>query len=195
MNYLVDPVNITKYDCSDNELELLILFWICAAGKNAITTSNCLNKFFIFLHERYKDDSPFELLKKADKELELWSCLKDFGIGCYTKKAEFFKDLIYSSINLKTCSVKDLEFIKGIGPKTARCFLIHSRENQNYAGLDVHVLSFLRDNGHDVPKNTPTGKKYEILENIFLEYVKKSKKTAAEFDLDVWRKYSGRKTA
>ncbi|RTK93400.1 MAG: hypothetical protein EKK64_10180 [Neisseriaceae bacterium] len=193
MDYLIDPVNITKYDCDKNELELLILFWICAAGKNAITTSNCLNKLFVHLHEKYNIDSPFDLLKKADEELELWTCLKNFGIGCYTKKAEFFKDLIYSNIDLKKCSVKDLEAIKGIGPKTARCYLIHSRENQNYAGLDVHVLSFLRDHGHDVPKNTPTGKRYKILEDIFLQYVKKSNKTVAEFDLDVWREYSGRK--
>ena len=193
MNFLIDPHNITNYNCSKNELELVMLFWICAAGKKATTSSSCLNKLLLKFYDKYKDDSPFELLRKADKEFILSDLLKDFGIGCYTKKAEFFKDLIYSGIDLQNCSLQELESLKEIGPKTARCFLIHSREGQNYAGLDVHVLNFLRDKGHDVPKNTPNGKRYKILEEIFLYYAKQSNKTIAEFDLDIWKEYSGKK--
>ena len=37
MNYLVDPDNITRFGLSKPELELVLLFWVCAAGKKAKT--------------------------------------------------------------------------------------------------------------------------------------------------------------
>lgn len=95
-----------------------------------------------------------------------------------------------NELNLKSCSVDDLENIYGIGPKTARCFLIHSRPNMRFAGLDTHILKYLRGLGYEVPKTTPTGKKYKEIEQIFLNLVDKSGKSVAEFDLEIWRKYS-----
>jgi thermostable 8-oxoguanine DNA glycosylase len=116
--------------------------------------------------------------------------MKIHGIGCYNNKSKSWLDLINSGINLKTCTLHELESIRGIGPKTARCFLIHSRPNQNYAGLDTHLLKFLRMLGYNAPKSTPNKKSYLSLENEFLKLVSTSSRTVAEVDLMVWNYYS-----
>jgi len=189
----VDALNITNYNLSSEQLEERIIFWILAAGKNGVTAANCLDR----LLSSWQDvsTSPFEIIKEIDRKGILPNELKKFGIGCYSVKAEYFRCLISANLDLKTCTVDDLEAIKGIGPKTARCFLIHSRENQKYAGLDTHCLKFLRDKGHDVPKSTPNGKKYRELEKIFLQYVEESGMTVADFDLMIWKKYRGNNVA
>ncbi|NBP02621.1 MAG: hypothetical protein EBU90_21370 [Proteobacteria bacterium] len=102
-------------------------------------------------------------------------------------------DLASRGLDLKTCSVSDLESVRGIGPKTARCFLMHSRRGARYAGLDTHALKYMREKGIDVPKSTPTGKKYLELEAKFLELADRSGKSVAEFDLEIWRHYSSAK--
>jgi thermostable 8-oxoguanine DNA glycosylase len=191
-NFYLDATKITDFHQNATKLELSILFWILAAGKNGTTTAKCLGsllqKWFLISKIR----SPFEIIRFIDKNGSLSEEMKKNGIGCYNAKASYLLDLIASNIDLKTCNVDDLEKIKGVGPKTARCFLIHSRKDQSLAGLDVHILSFLRDKGHQVPKATPTGKKYKDLEKVFLDYVEKSGKTVAELDLMIWNCYSGR---
>jgi thermostable 8-oxoguanine DNA glycosylase len=189
--FLIDPINITKFNSSKFDLELQLLFWICAAGKNGVTSARCLDRL-LTCHES-KGKTPLQIIDGIDRTIILEDELKRFGIGCYGKKADFFRSLINARLDLKTCTVEELETVKGIGPKTSRCFLIHTRKNQQYAGLDTHVLKFLKEKGHDVPKSTPTKKKYKDLEKIFLEYVANSGKTVAEFDLAVWNEYRNRR--
>jgi len=119
--------------------------------------------------------------------------MKRFGIGCYNHKAKAFRELLASKIDLKTCDVDDLERIAGIGPKTSRCFLLHSRPNQTYAGLDRHVLRYMRDQGFSVPKSTPTGAKYKKIEQEFIKIANKLGKSTSELDLEIWNKYRGKK--
>lgn len=190
---MIDPVNITKFENTTQELEEVLLFWVLAAGKNAITASNCLEKFLLWAHDNYniKLYNPFDCIKKINKE-NLPEALRFHGIGCYNNKAKTFYQLANSNLNLRTCTAEDLEKIHGIGMKTSRCFIIHSRRDANYAGLDVHLLSFLRDKGYNVPKQTPTKKSYLEIEKIFLDIVKNSGMSVAEYDLMIWRQYSGR---
>lgn len=192
MNTLVDPKKITNFYLTNDELELHLLFWICAAGKNGVTAAQCLSRLLIRLEIKYGNHSPFELIRRSGL-MNLPELLKINGIGCFNHKAKSFWDLANSGIDLKTCTVDDLEEIRGIGPKTARCFLMHSRPNQQLAGLDRHILNYLRDEGHDVPKSTPTGKKYKELEKIFLNRAKAVNKTPAEYDLILWNKYREKK--
>lgn len=190
---MVDATNITNFKLNKNQLEEVILFWVCAAGKNGVTAAKCLDKLLLSWDSKAKTlnpkPSPFQIIKHIDLVASLPQEMKKVGIGCYNNKSKTFLALANSDLNLKTCSVDDLEAIPGIGPKTARCFLIHSRENQKYAGLDTHVLKFLRDKGHAVPKSTPSGKKYKELEQIFLKYVEASGKSVAELDLAIWNLY------
>lgn len=187
MNYLVDPDNITKYDCSQNELELLLLFWICAAGKKAHTAAKNLCRLLEKGSDIFNQESPFSIIAGYGEGLP--EALKANGIGCYNNKGRSMMELAHSGLDLKSCSLTDLENVRGIGPKTARCFIVHSRHGARHAGLDTHVLKYLRDHGVDAPKSTPSGRKYLELEREFLRMAEESGKDVAEFDLEIWRSY------
>lgn len=198
--WLIDPINITNFEADDFELELMILFWVAAAGKNGVTAAHCLRNmltyFAAFMMTKVKDHqkfTPFSVIRHAINEgVDLSAKMKEYGIGCYGSKSKTFKQLVESNLNLRTCTVEDLEKIHGIGSKTSRCYLIHSRKNVKHAGLDVHVLRFLKDQGYDVPQVTPSKKKYLEIEKIFIDLATKAKKSIAEYDLEIWRQYSGR---
>jgi thermostable 8-oxoguanine DNA glycosylase len=173
----------------------VLLWWVCAAGKNGMRAAKSLESFlktWCYFAEHPK--SPFSIVKYvANKTKSLADELRFHGIGCYNLKAKSFLTLATSSLNLRTCTVEELEQIPGIGPKTARCFVIHSRPDQMYAGLDTHLLHFLADLGYKVPKSTPTGTKYRNLEKIFLSLCQQVRMTVAELDLLIWNSYSGHK--
>jgi thermostable 8-oxoguanine DNA glycosylase len=134
--------------------------------------------------------TPFEKIRGVEKN-NLPKLLKDHGIGCYNNKAKAVWELVNSNLNLRTCSVDDLEKIYGIGSKTSRCFLIHSRPNMQYAALDTHILKYLRDSGRIVSKATPSNKKlYRKFEKEFLDDALYYGYSVAEFDLALWNKYS-----
>jgi hypothetical protein len=196
---MIDPTKITNYRLSQAKTEEVLLFWVCAAGKNGVTAAKCLDRLLSTWRERASrikpKPSPFDIIRHISQVGDLADEMKNHGIGCYNAKAKTFLHLVGKSMDLKKCTVEDLESVPGIGPKTARCFLIHSRPNQQYAGLDTHVLKFLRDKGHEVPKSTPTGKKYRDLETVFLKYVAESGMTVADFDLMIWNDYRNRKAA
>lgn len=184
MNFLLDPTKITNFNLSYPELELHILWWILAAGKNGITSAKCLNN----LLTNNKGSSPFEIIKNID---DLPQEMKKFGIGCFNIKSKTFKELIAAKLDLMNCSLNDLLAIKGIGNKTARCFLTHSKTNQRFACLDTHVKKYLFDIGVPVPK-TLTNKKYQEIEKTFIAIADKMNRSIAELDLDIWNAYSSK---
>ena len=184
---MIDPSKITNYSLTVPELQEHLFWWVCAAGKNGITASRLLDVFLKKVNGY--NYPPFTALKIVPFPL-LAPMLKDCGIGCYTHKARTMYDLSWSNLNLKTCTAEELETIYGIGMKTSRCFIIHSRKGAQYAGLDTHILKFLRAEGHDAPKSTPPKKKYLELEKIFLEIAKNKNKLPADLDLDIWNAYS-----
>jgi len=200
---MIDPEFITNYNLTDRELEEYILFWVCAAGKNGRTAARCLEVFLSMI--TFNNMSPFEAIRSKDtydnlttdtmkkilsEHKTIAELMRLSGIGCYNNKSRTFIELAWSNINLKICTVDDLEKIYGIGMKTSRCFILHSRKNVRYAGLDTHILKFLKAMGYNTPKSTPTGKKYLELEAAFLNYADMVYKTPAEFDLDIWNQYS-----
>jgi thermostable 8-oxoguanine DNA glycosylase len=188
MKYLVDPSDITKFDSSDCELQLALLFWICAAGKKASTASRNLDRLLSHGREKFGSEEPFEIVRRFGDDLS--DELKSHGIGCYNNKSKSMLDLATRSLDLKTCSVSDLELVRGIGPKTARCFLLHTRRGVRFAGLDTHLLKFMRILGYNAPKTTPVGKSYLRLEDEFLKLVDISGMSVAKVDLLIWNYYS-----
>ena len=86
--------------------------------------------------------------------------------------------------------VDELVRVKGIGPKTARFFVMHSRRDQKVATLDVHILKWLREQGVErVPSQTPQNEvAYKRLEEKFLKLAKGLGKDPAELDLEIWKK-------
>lgn len=193
-----DPFNITKYDRTEEELQLFALFCISVAGKNAVTTGKSFGKLWDRLRLYVMSGLlPLEFLPIA------WSdgvftpaLLKSCGFGCFNLRHKSFMALAeavtYRNLNLRTCTAAALEGVPGIGRKTARYFLIHSRDGYRGAAIDTHILKFLRDFYRDpkIPIHTPsTQGKYSHLEQLFLLAVPPGK-TVAEWDLEIWKKYN-----
>ena len=194
---MIDPNNVTKFDRSRADLEEFAIFSVLVAGKTAKTISVCLSRFLAIskampIHGKFA--TPFEYVREFSR-LELPSIFKGCGIGCYTNKAYAVFDLASAGLDLKTCTPQALEKIKGIGPKTSRFFILHSRPNQRYAVLDRHILRWMREehNIPFVPENTPTKHQYERLEKQFLSLCDRLHEDPARLDLYIWTKYSSRK--
>lgn len=192
---MIDPINITNYNLTDSQLEEHLLFWIAVAGKTATTTAKLLDRLLQEIKGMGGQGSPFNLIKTVnDNSCDndwLSKLMRQVGFGCYKHKSKGILQAAYSNLNLRTCGVDDLEKIHFVGMKTSRCFLIHSRQGVEHAGLDTHILRYLADQGYDVPKSTPASKKrYIEIENLFISLAKKSSMALAEFDLKIWREYS-----
>lgn len=187
--FITDPTNCTIYNRSERELEEFLLFCIAVAGKNAQTTRRILQNFWSNIPERYHCNSPFGVLTYFCSPKRIAQYLKDSGMGCYNLKALSFFEIARSDIDLRNCTIEDLEKFPGIGKKTSRFFLLHSRPGQRLAVLDTHILKFMRDNGISTPLATPQGKLYTQLEERFLNMVPEGM-SVAEFDLAIWNRYS-----
>ena len=184
---MIDPNNITNYNRTKNELEEYLLFCIVVAGKTADTQAKALDRFL----GNVADKSPFQIIRDMIKNHTFDQNLINSKIGQYNKISLSFEQAAKSDLDLFTCTAKDLEEIYGIGPKTSRLFLVHSRAKQNYAILDTHILRFMRERlGIDTPKATPNQKQYEYFEQLYLDFARKTQHTIADLDLMIWRAYS-----
>ena len=194
---MIDLSKISNFNLTDSELEENILFWVSAAGKNGHTAARCLEVFLTMI--TYNSMNPFDAIRAScrfDKEnpdsgITTSELMKKAGIGCYNHKCRTFSELAHSNLNLKTCTTEDLEKIYGIGMKTSRCFILHTRKDANCAGLDTHMLKYLRAAGYNAPISTPAQKKkYLTLEKNVLYLAEQVGMTPAEFDLWVWNQYA-----
>ena len=124
------------------------------------------------------------------KDLKLLSAwLQMTKLGQYTRIYNALLGLI--KLDLKACTVEDLESVHGIGPKTARFIIMHSRPNQRLATLDTHILRWMRDQGIEAPKATPQSQKlYKELEDKFLTLCDESAILPSQLDLKIWKQYS-----
>lgn len=187
---MIDPRYVTKYDRTEAELEEFWLFCLVVAGKTATTQARLLDAFLTALGQT---GTPFEKIQAAVDDDDLLEMLKLSRLGQFNRlKKAMEESLTKLSGKLSTCSVTDLEAISGVGSKTARFFLLHTRKNQNIAVLDTHVLRYMRDNGLTTQVGTPpAGPKYAAIETIFIAEAKKANMSIADFDLHIWRTYSG----
>lgn len=188
---MINPSEITNFSRTQYELEEFLLFAISVAGKQATMQAKKLDIFLSLLEKEYSKKwlyfSPFKALSYLD-HITVMECLKESKIGQYNRLRTAFK--IVCEYDPSTVSVEHLESIKGIGPKTARFFLLHSRKDQNIACLDTHILSWLRENGVPTPKSTPPIKRYKEIEIEFLKKAKESGMSVADFDLKIWKERS-----
>jgi endonuclease III len=184
---------VTNFERTKHELEEFLIFSICVAGKTADTIAPRVTTWMQQL-KVCKSYGPFDRIRKLHVN-EVAMQLRKLGIGCFMGKAAAIHAVANQGWNLRKVTVSQLQGILGIGPKTARFFVLHSR-NEPCGVLDRHVLRFLREDWNigDVPQETPAeGPTYERLEGIFLElydrYYKDLYPTLAEFDFAVWQYY------
>lgn len=190
---MIDPSDVTKYDRTEAELEEWLLFCIVAAGKTAKTQARLLEGFLTSLRENYGSDitTPFQLIYNADSVGCLRSEIEKSRLGQYNRLEKSFRKTTDFIGKMKTITRDELETIPGVGPKTSRFYLLHSRPGLQMAVLDTHILHYMRDNGLTTLTITPDKKKYDSIEQIFLNHAKTINKTVADLDLEIWKKYSG----
>lgn len=121
------------------------------------------------------------------KHQALTSLLATHKTGAQSIKARAIIELINAQLDLRTCSREDLIKVWGIGLKSASCFILHSRPNIRIAGIDTHMLKFLRQHGIEVAKVTK--RNYLDLEIRFLQIADDLNMTPAECDLWVWNSF------
>jgi len=171
---------------TDRELQYRLIYSIVVAGKSAKFAENVLVKLF----GAYPEE-PFVLIKRWIEIDALETNLRQARTGNYNKLIRALSELVKTPIDLRTCEPEDLERIHGIGPKSSRFFIMWTRPNVNYAALDTHVLKWLKLRGHNVPKSTPSGKKYKEIEKIFLLEAEKMGVSPQELDAAIWKAFSG----
>lgn len=184
----VDYINLPNYDMPVDDLHEFFVFCICVANKSAVTIAPRVRK----LRRVFGDPLLRGLCGlRAD---QLATHLKKLGIGTYTLKSEGLLQAasLYAAgkLDLQNTSVTELERIRGIGPKTARFFLVHTDRRANYAILDTHILKWMTQHGYDVPKSTPGGKRYLEIEKLVLKEASNAGMTAAEFDIACWKQFA-----
>jgi thermostable 8-oxoguanine DNA glycosylase len=196
----LDVRNITKLNRTKKELEEFLLLCLCVAGKTATIQEAKLRSFLNRLvvtvpaPKNNLDVTPFYRLRKLSED-QIRSLLEQVGMGQYTRITAAIKKAVSMRLDLSKCPLEKLEEIPGLGRKTSRFFILHSRPNARVAVLDTHVLKYLKQNGvPNVPSSTPGSLgEYLRLEEAFLEIYEKVKDeypTVAEFDLYIWKEYS-----
>ena len=187
MLYEIDPNDVTRFNRSDSELEAFLLFAILVAGKKASMQSRKL-KDFLTRNCAYEDESPFDIIRRLIKDGDLAYAIRVDGLGQYRKLETCLPILVNAQLDLNTCSVEELEAIPFIAMKTSRFFVLHSRQDAQYAALDVHILRYMRENMDiDTPRQTPSSKKqYLKLEQTFLKHCETNGLTPSNFDLAIW---------
>ena len=189
---IINPTKITDFNRSIESLQEFWLFCIFVAGKNSDIAASKLRELSDVLPDG--NESLFDKLKKLSAT-DITDYLVKAKVGQYGRITNAILDTLM--IDIDTASLEDLLNIRGVGPKTARFFLLHSRKDCSHAVLDTHILKWLSRLGYsDVPKATPqVSRIYSHREKIFVDRARKMwpNLSIAEIDLLIWSEVSGRK--
>lgn len=179
---MIDPYNITDFNRSDKDLQRFWLFCVLVAGKNSDWAAVCLRRF---LHNT--KEYPLDYIKWLHLTGSLHQRLVEARTGQYGRVGRAFIESV--GLDLRTCSLEALESIYGVGPKSVRFFLLHSRPGSVYAVLDRHVLKWMRDHGVQAPRDTPPRNTYPKYEAQAIKLIKQQFPDVpiADADLHVWK--------
>ncbi len=183
----IDPTKITNFNRTDSELQAFWIFGCIVAGKNSDYAAKVLARLL-----NRCDTTPFEYFRDLG-EAGIRNALVAARSGNYTRITRFIVESL--DLDLRTASKDQLMKVFGVGPKTVRMFLLHTRPNVECAVLDTHILKYLAEKKQCVPSQTPSSlKQYDELEKDFLYYAKVDFPfmSIADIDLMLWMKYSGR---
>jgi hypothetical protein len=197
---MIDPCNVTNPARSPAELEEFLLFCVVVAGKNADQQAAKLERFL-------GGRSPFAFVRRCVADASLGARLREARLGKYTLLARSLGMLARSGIDLGTCTWRELTAFPGIGIKTAKFFVLHSRAGEMHGVLDTHVLSWMREHGPSagrrafaVPRHSPQDPlNYAFWETVYFGMVCARAHPGggsrpldwARFDLDLWKERRG----
>jgi thermostable 8-oxoguanine DNA glycosylase len=184
----IDPLKVQNFERNDRELEAFWLFCVCVAGKNADQTATKVAQLAQTVPQGES------IIKWLASHHDLHNMLVANRIGQYAR----IKLAVEQSakLNLRTASLEELEGVFGVGPKTARFFLLNTRPGVEVAVLDTHVLRWIREKTYfPAPNSTPPkGSAYTYWEGIALSLIRSHYPglSLAEADLLIWSSMSGR---
>lgn len=186
----IDPKHITNYERTPAELQRFWIYCIVVAGRNSDQASRTVGNLFKKLSP---EQLPFEFFRGFGNN-SLHNYLVAHKVGQYGRIEKAITQSL--GLDLRTCTLGDLMAIHGVGPKTARFFLLHTRREARYAVLDTHILKWLRSKDvADVPASTPTkASEYVRLEDACLSLIESEFPgvALADADLLLWTQLSGR---
>jgi hypothetical protein len=186
---MITPTTITNYNRTEAELEEFLMFAILVAGKGAEQQARKLDAFLKHCMHKEKG-KPFALISRLSSMGWLEIQMKEFKLGQYKRIGHAFKEILKFKGKLKSVTIDELESVKGIGSKTARFFVLHSRPDAQVACLDTHILKWMNEKGYNVPKATPPKNKYKEIEKLFLQEAINHQLTPADLDLQIWKSYA-----
>jgi hypothetical protein len=188
---MINPAEITNYNRTQSELQEFILFGINVAGKKSSIEAPKLEVFIERAKNITKETLPFNCIRKLIKLGRLNEIMHWAKLSPYAQRYNSY--VAVSKIkDLQSVSLNRLLQVPGIGLKTARFFLSHSREDFDEPMLDTHILRYLRDQGYaDAPKSTPSNENtYYYFANIFKNIARQLGKSVTDLDLEIWKQYS-----
>lgn len=187
----VNPLNITNPDRSPHELEEFLLFAVAVAGKPAVRTAAILNPV-------WGCNSPFGMVRAWIREGALEDYLRRIRLGQYARIAKAWTEVVNQfrngwALRLELVDPEVLRWklieIPGIGMKTASFFCVHAGKGVRMAVLDRHILQSMQYAGWEVPSVSPNNPdKYLEIEELWLEHFLPDDRSAAEVDLEEWRR-------
>ena len=188
---MINPAEVTNYNRTQSELQEFLLFCINVAGKKSSIEAPKLEIFIQRAKDITKETTPFNCIKKLIKLGRLQEIMHWAKLSPYKQRYNSYVDAVKLG-DLQTVTLNRLLQVPGIGLKTARFFLSHSREDFDEPMLDTHILQFLRDNGYKgAPKSTPSNVGvYNYYANIFKMFARVSGKSVTDLDLEIWKRYS-----
>jgi len=185
---MIDPYAITNHSRSRAELEEFWVFCLSVAGKKATMMAGKVDEFIAGCGH---DGTPFERIRKLIAEDRLVEEMKRARVGKYALLDKALRaTLAEGAPDIESAMPADLETIPGVGPKTARFFLLHSRKDIEVAVIDTHMVKYVASLGHRVPNGVPTGKEYARLERIVIDRARELGMPLDGFDLAVWSHYA-----
>ena len=124
---MINPAKVTNYNRTQSELQEFLLFCINVAGKKSAVESPKLEVFLERVRNITGEDAPFDGMKKLGTprlvEIMHWA-----AISPYKQRHNSYCDVLQLG-DLRAVSITRLLQVRGIGLKTARFFLSHSRED------------------------------------------------------------------
>lgn len=188
MSVVIDPCNVTNYNRTDRELQVFWIFCMAVAGKNADTAAMKIAAMF----SRVLQDTttPFAYMRQNKHAIR--NMLVAHRVGQYHRLTRAIEESL--ALDLRTCSLADLLGVYGVGPKTARFFLLHTRPDCDYVVLDTHVMKWLGCRLPEFTRRRPSASNYDEIERIALPILRAffPGVTMADIDLTIWMQQSGR---
>lgn len=189
---MIDFKSVTNFNRTPAQLQEFLIFSICVAGKRSKEIAPKVNAFCASLVDENDEQlTPFEEIKELIRHDMLFDALQEHRLGKYDLLMKSLWEILY--LDLENCTLQDLETTHGIGPKTARFFLLHSRPYQKLVVLDTHLLKYFKSLGWTVPKSTPTSlNAYGVIEDKAIDHIETELKESdfAHFDLTKWLSFA-----